>query len=261
MKKIAIHILSLLFISIQAFADDTLNTSFTEMSVDVLFEEGNRHYQDEKFEEAITSYQSIVDKGQESAEVYFNIGNSYFKMGDIAHAILYYEKAKMLDPRDEDIKNNLEMANLKTVDKVEAKPELPFSEWWTDILNTNLIDEWANKSIYLAYIGLFLMILFLFAKGILKKVSFFTSLIALFISIVFFFLGMQQKNIRSDSKHAIIFSGSVTVRSAPEDDGTKLFVIHEGTKVEILDVEGEWSEISLMNGNEGWVKTSVYKNI
>ena len=128
-------------------------------------------------------------------------------------------------------------------------------------MNSYLIDEWATYSIWISFFAMIVMIVFLFTRAVMKRIAFFSGIIIFFVSILFFFLGSQQKSSKLNSKYGIIFSPSVTVKSSPEQDGTRLFVIHEGTKVEILDTENEWTEISLMNGNKGWVKSEVYRNI
>jgi hypothetical protein len=155
----------------------------------------------------------------------------------------------------------LEIANLKTIDKVESKPVLPLTDWWKSLLNSQLIDEWAMNGIYISFLSLAIMLIFLFTSGLVRKISFFLAAFIFSISVLFFFLGQQQKSQHVDSRYAIIFSPSVTVKSSPELDGTRLFVIHEGTKVELLKTEGSWTEISLMNGNRGWLQTDVFKPI
>ena len=226
-----------------------------------LFKKGNEAFVADDFEASITYYGQVLASGFESAEVYFNTGNAYFKAGDLPNAILYFERAKKLDPDNEDILANLEIANLKTVDKVESKPEIPLTSWWTGFLNQNLIDEWAVKSIYIAFIGLGFMLIFLFTSSWLKRISFFTGLFVFLISFLFFFFGQIQKSRHLESKYGIVFAPSVTVKSSPEQDGTRLFVIHEGTKIEVMDEQDNWTEISLMNGNKGWIPTEAFKNI
>ena len=258
MKKTAFIFSILTMLSFPLLADTIVSNASDNMAT---FEAGNELYKNDDYQGSLREYEAILSSGMESAELYFNMGNAYFKLGDLPNAILHYEKAKKLSPDDEDIRTNLEIANLKTVDKVEAKPELPIAEWWKEVLNSNLIDEWANKSIYISFVALLIMIVFLFTSGIVKRISFFTGMAVFALSIVFYFLGQQQKSLQMNNKYGIVFSPSVTVKSSPENDGTRLFVIHEGTKVEVLDNDGEWSEISLMNGNKGWILSESYKNI
>ena len=257
MKRLLIYLFLLL--NLASIAQDTnLVTADDPMQ---LFELGNEAYKANDFNKSIEFYQAILATDKESWELHFNLGNAYFKLGNTARAILHYEKAKKLNPGQEDLLINLEMANIKTVDKVESKPELVITTYWDTLLNTYTIDQWAENSIVLSFVALIIMILFLYTKGILKKIAFFTSLFVFLVSMVFFTLGYQQKSLQTDQKYAIVFSPSVTVKSSPEDDGTKIFVIHEGTKLKVLGTEGDWSRISLMNGTKGWVKSSVYEGI
>ena len=226
-----------------------------------LFSEGNEAYKNEHYDEAIHSYESILAMGMESWEVHFNLGNAYFKQGSLPLAILHFEKAKKLNPDNDDLKVNLEMANARTIDKVESKPELPFSSWWNGLLNIYTIDEWGRNSIYLSFTALAFMLAFLFLRGTYKRLAFFTSLAIFGISTIFYILGTQQHSLQTNQRFAIVFSPSVTVRSAPEEDGTRLFVIHEGTKVEVLKEEGDWAQVSLMNGTKGWMLAESYKGI
>ena len=244
-----------------SFANSIDSTEFVNLSKSDLFEKGNQAFKDNRFEESILLYSAILDKQKESAAVYYNLGNAYFKLNDIPNSILNYEKSLKIDPNDEDTKNNLELVYLKTIDKVESKPELPISAWWRSILNFFEIDEWAVNSIYLSFISFALLLLYLFFKGIAKRIFFFSGLFAILLSIIFFFLGYHQRSLHLHGTEAIIFSTNVTVKGSPEDDGTRLFVIHEGTKVKIIKNLDDWSEISLMNGNKGWVKSEVYKVI
>ena len=226
-----------------------------------LFKKGNEAFRAGDYKASLESYTSVVEGGFESADLYFNMGNACFKLGENASAILYYEKALRLSPDDEAIKTNLTIANLKTTDKVEGAPELPFTSWWTSLLNLNTIDEWAYWSLALAYAGLAILLLYLFIPGAIRKLSFFAALFLFAGSILFYLLGAQSKSRQLNSRFGIIFSPTVTVRSAPGHDATRLFVIHEGTKIEILGKEGEWTEISLMNGNKGWLMEGDYKTI
>ena len=252
-------VIALLFMSLSLFGQSD-SVSFG-LQPQEAFEQGNVAYSEDRLEEAINYYQEVISNGKESWELYFNMGNAYFKMGLVPEAILYYEKARKLNPQEEDIQANLEIANLKTVDKVESKPELPLGRWWRGILNAFSIDDWAWMSIVLSFTALAVMIVFLFLRGMAKRISFFSALFFFGLSILFFILGNQQKGLQTSEKYAIVFTPSVTVKSEPEEDATKLFVIHEGTKIQVLKQEGDWNQISLMNGNKGWVKTGTFRGI
>lgn len=257
MKGLFIYLVLILNISV--FGQDSTLASVQDPAL--LFERGTEAYKAEEFETCIELYQAVLALNLESWELHYNLGNAYFKSGNIPRAILHYEKAKKLNPDQEDLLINLEMANLKTIDKVESQPELVITTYWDTLLNAFTIDEWGENSIIMSFVALIIMILFLFTRGLLKKITFFTSLFIFLVSVLFFVLGHQQKSLQTNQKYAIVFSPTVTVKSAPEDDGTKIFVIHEGTKLKVMGTEGEWSRISLMNGTKGWVKSSVYEGI
>ena len=259
--KLRLFIIILLLFNISAWSQETDSSFVEKVDNESLFNKANEAYVADDYHNSINLYMAIVNNGVESSELYFNLGNAFFKQGDIPHAILYFEKAKKIAPDDEDIRNNLGIANLKTVDKVESKPELPFTAMWMQLLNVNLIDEWGRQSIILSFIALLIMLVFLFSKNVIKKISFFVGLFIFLLSFSFYVMGELQKSQHVDSRYGIIFSSSITVKSSPENDGTKLFVIHEGTKVEILRKEGEWTQISLMNGNNGWLKSESFKDI
>ena len=252
-------IMAYVLIPMLTFGKDSLTVQASS-SMEAFFM-GNEAYKNEQFTQAIDLYRSVLNEDKESWELYYNLGNAYFKTGDIPMAILHFEKARKLNPENEDLKANLEMANTKTVDKIESKPELPVTAWWNSLLNAYTIDQWGKISIYLSFFGLSILILYLFTTGMVKRISFFIAAFFFAVSLLFFALGHQQRSLQTDQKFAIIFSPSVTVKSAPEDDGTRLFVIHEGTKIEVIKDEGGWSQVSLMNGNKGWVKTDVYVGI
>lgn len=258
MRKKVFVVLIGVFITCFSFGQDKAAVNDNFISI---FSQANEAYAAEDYSGSLELYQRITDSGNESAELYFNMGNAYYKLNDLPNALLYFEKAKKMDPEDEDIRTNIEIANLKTVDKVESKPELPFESWWKELLNSNRIDEWAQLCLYMIYIALVLFVLFIFSGGLLKKISFFGAMIFVSLSLVYFIMGWQLKSDYINNKEGIVFSSTVTVKSAPDDDATRLFVIHEGTKIEVLDVSGEWSEISLMNGSKGWVKTETFKII
>lgn len=257
MKKYLLYLLLILNLSVVA-QDSSLVLNEDPI---LLFDRGNEAFKSDDFEKSIELYQAVLASNHESWELHYNLGNAYFKLGNTSRAILHFEKAKKLNPDQEDLLINLEMANLKTVDKVESKPELVISTYWDTLLNAYTIDEWGKNSIIMSFIALMIMMIFLFTKGLLRKISFFSSLFVCIISLLFFVLGHQQKSLQTSQKFAIVFSPSVTVKSAPEDDGTKIFVIHEGTKLKVLESEGDWSRISLMNGTKGWVKSNVYEGI
>jgi tetratricopeptide (TPR) repeat protein len=227
-----------------------------------LFKQGNDAYAKARYQQAIGLYEQMLNGGCHSEEVYFNLGNAYFKLGDIPSALLNYEKAHKLVPGDEDINFNIYFANSKTSDKVEPAPEFFATRWWHNIILHYPMHTLSILSILLLVAGSGLMILYLFANIVqLKKAAFYLGLVVIFSGVLTVFIANRQQHYFNDYQQAIIFSGSVNVRSAPLEQAVTLFVLHEGTKVNILDNSNGWLKIQLANGTEGWIHQADIKDI
>lgn len=207
------------------------------------------------FTTAIQIYEMILRTG-ESADIYYNLGNSYYKIGDIAKAILNYERALILKPANKDIRSNLEIARAKTVDKVTDVPELFFITWLKSITNSMGIQSWAIIAI--SFFLLFIVSIYIFffsTKIVARKTFFILALFFLVFCVIANISAAFQRRVRLNRMNAIIISPSVTIRSTPNDNGTSLFILHEGRKVFIKDDSmNDWKEIQLEDGNVGWVK-------
>ena len=236
--------------------------SFGNDDVHALFAKGNTFYARAQYKEAFDAYKQIEDDGYQSAGLYFNMGNASYKLDEIPSAVLYYEKAHKLAPNDEDINANLQLADSKTTDKVEAAPELFLTRWWDAFILTVPLSGLAAISIILFLGGSALLILYFFATAFTVKKSSFIAAIILFITGILTVLtaGSQQHYFDSN-RQAIVFNSSVTVKSGPVDKASSLFVIHDGTKVNIVDDNDGWMKIKLANGNEGWIKAADVKEI
>jgi tetratricopeptide (TPR) repeat protein len=226
-------------------------------SNDTIWETANKLYIEGKFDQAIETYLKINNSGYESAELYYNMGNSYYKTNKIAKAVLYYEKALHLSPNDEDIRFNLELANRYVVDKIEKIPVFFITNWITSIRNLFSANKWAVLSIIFFFTTLIFVTIYLISRKYgLKKLSFWISLlfIVLFLSSLYF--SYKQKQVIINDNTAIIMSPSVTIKSSPDTSGNDLFVLHEGTKVWVLDQISDWREIKLSDGTKGWLKVT-----
>ena len=225
-------------------------------------EQANQSYSNGDFETAISQYESVVNAGYESSGLYFNLGNAYFKMNNVPAAILYYEKARKLDPADENILFNLELANSRIVDKMEPLPEFFLKTWWKSARNLFTSDQWAKTGIICFVFLLMSASVFIVSRAIiLRKLSFYSGLVFLVIMFVSLVFSISSYRDYSRKSTAIIFTPTVTVKSSPNESSVDLFVIHEGTKVLIMDhVEG-WSEVRLANGNVGWIRSETFRNI
>ena len=212
---------------------------------------------------AIDIYQSVIENQGVNATLYMNLGNCWLKRDEIAKAILYYERAYLLDPSDPDIRFNLDLARTKTVDKVNAVNQLFIVVWFKKLLAVLDVNGWAVMTVILFALTIILTGVLLFSKKSgLRKISFSFSVFFLLLSILsFIFATTQMGNIRNRDT-AIIMSPSVTVKSTPTSAGTDLFIIHEGRKVKILDSSmKEWVEIRLEDGNTGWIPVDVMEII
>lgn len=228
----------------------------------LLFEKGNQLYAKAQYQQAVQTYQQILHDGYKSAAIYFNTGNAYYKLDDMASAILYYEKARKLAPNDKDISINIQFANLKVADKIEPQPEFFVTRWWHSfilILSANTLSILSD----LFFLGGFLfLIAYLFTNWIIvKKISFYTGILSILIGLVSVFMANRQIDYFNTHHQAIIFNNSVIVKGSPDVNAKPLFVMHEGTKVDVNQKNGNWIEIELPNGNSGWITADNVKDI
>jgi len=235
---------------------------FSKDTVQGLFEKGNAYYAKAQYTEAAATYQKIIDDGYQSPALYFNMGNASYKSGDIPLALLYYEKAHKLAPGDDDVNFNIRFANLKTTDKVDFIPDFFLARWWTAIMLSFSISALSVMSIVFMLLGSAILVVYVFANSVfLKKFSFYAFLLSYFLFALTFFVAERQTSYFEGHRQAIIFTSSVNVKNSPVEKSNTLFVIHDGTKVNVLDNTNGWTKIALPNGNEGWIKTSDTKEI
>lgn len=224
-----------------------------------LLQQANQSYAESQYAAAIELYEKVLESSYESAELYFNLGNAYFKSGNIPAAILNYEKALKLDPTDSDIRYNLSLANSRIVDKIEPLPEFFLKTWWRSARDIFSSDQWAKAGLLFLMLTLLTAFVFIASKSIpVRKISFWSGTIFIFLMLIAFTFSSSGYRYYHQKNSAIIFAPTVTVKSSPNDNSVDLFVIHEGTKVFISDRVEEWSEIRLANGNVGWIKNSTF---
>ena len=265
MRKIYFSIL-FIFVSVCSYAQ-TDTTQVSEMAqmpkVVVTKSQADSAYINNDFASAVYLYENILANQGESADIYYNLGNSYYKMDNIAKAIVNYEKALVLNPADGDIRFNLELAQSKTIDKVTPMSEVFLVTWMKNLTNFMSEKGWAKMSIGIFILMLLMFALYFFSKKItLKKVGFISAVCFLLICVIANIFASSQKNKAESHGEAIIMAPSITVKSTPNDGGTDLFILHEGHKVTIKDnTMREWKEIQLEDGNVGWVPTSVIEII
>ncbi len=241
-------VLLFFFIAFTSFADNT-----------ALYNEANELYKKAEYQSAIEKYELVLKSNFVSGELYYNLGNAYFKTNQIPMAILCYERAKKLMPGDEDVEFNLSIANLKIVDKIEVMPRLFFYRWIDSIMNLFSFEGWAITGIISIVFAMLFFVLFRITEGAgARKLFFYSGLVLIVFTVKAFWIANVQYNAAIGETTAIIFTPTVNVKSSPVANGTNLFVLHEGTKVELLDKVGEWSKIKLSDGNQGWVESNSF---
>ncbi len=226
------------------------------------FKQANDLYQKGEYDKASAIYEEIIDRGYTNAEVYYNLGNAFFKLDMIPYAIINYERAKLLNPEDEDIDFNLNIANLKIVDKIEALPQFFLTEWLVGIRDVWGSRTWSVLTIILVWAAaVFLSGFILIWSPVAKKLIFSLAIISIILAAFSFAFGWQSSEIEKARNNAIIFPPSVYVKSSPDENGNDLFILHEGTKVLIMDKVRNWSKIKLADGNVGWLPSKTVEVI
>ena len=226
------------------------------------FDSANVAYSKKNYDKAIRLYELITAANQQSAELYFNLGNAYYQNGDIAAAILNYERAKRLDPGDEDIQVNLKLANQKTEDKIEPAPEMFLTELQNKLVQLMNEQAWAILCIVSLVIGLFLLGVFIAAKtNAWKKAGFYAGVAFIGFTLITFFIARVSYSASRRHQEAIITTAAVTVLGSPSESSTKLFILHKGSKVQITEENNEWIEVKIANGNVGWIKKELVERI
>lgn len=231
-------------------------SSMNTLSIEARRDSARAWYDRGKYSQSAQAWQSIADTGMVSAELFYNLGNAYFKAGEIPQAILYYERSLLLNPGDEDTEFNLQVARSRILDRIEAIPPFFLKRWMKSIQDLFSSDGWAIISITSFLLMLLLASLFLYSRRLgLRRSGFWLGILMLFVSVASFGFSRSQKEEITQNPYAIVFSPSVTALSEPNAGSAELFVIHEGLKVKMLDQKGDWQEIRLSDGKTGWVKT------
>ena len=219
-------------------------------------------YQKGNYQQAIRDYEEILKNG-ESAEIYFNLGNAYYRTDNITKAVLNYERAHLLSPGDDDINFNLQFARSKTIDKITPQSEMFFITWYKSLVNFTSVDNWAKTGILCIVMALLLVLLYLFGPQLmLRKIGFFGGLAFFVIFLLSNLFAFQQKQALDNRTGAIIISPSVNIKKTPAKNSTDQFVLHEGTRVDIID-KGmtDWRCIRVGDGREGWIETKAIEEI
>lgn len=226
------------------------------------FAKGNEAYKKGKYEEAVQQYESILAQKKESAEVYFNLGNAYYKMNKVAPAIYNYEKALLLKPNDKDVKVNLEFAQRMVIDDIKAVPKAGFSRIFYGWASAYHYDTWAWIAVTFSGITLLLFIGYYFAGVTLYKRIFFVGMfVGLLMVIISVVSAAFVKSTGESERPAIVFSEVASVKGEPLDNAPDTFILHEGTKVNVIEVMDNWKKIHLADDTEGWIEADAIREL
>ncbi|MBR2856473.1 MAG: BatD family protein [Bacteroidales bacterium] len=233
------------------FAADAQQTGY----VDSLWNAANQAYVEGRWADAVADYELISGMGLESAALYYNTGDAWFKDGNIPMAILFYERALKLDPSYSDARYNLELLNSTIQDRIDIVPEFILKVWAKDICYIMDSDAWAVWFLVFVALTLGLVLLFLLAPTAAgRRTGFFTGIVTLLLAVSSLSFSIWQRNDYMDADSAIVMRPVTSVKSSPSAEASKdLFILHEGTKVRILDTVGKWNNISLADGRQGWL--------
>lgn len=219
-----------------------------------LFEEANSAYNDANYPEAITKYKTILESGNHSAAIYYNLGNAYYKSNEIGPSIYYFEKALQLSPNDDDIKNNLAFAKNMTIDAIEPLPKTQLSKFVNSITNLFTYDQWAWLAVIFGFLCVISFLLYQFAYQTLKKrIYFLLSFITLILILGTVAIAFHQYDEAQQDRPAIVFAAETAVKAEPNLRSEEVFTLHEGTKVQVLDTVDNWKKIRLIDGKTGWI--------
>ena len=237
--------------------------AFSIAQNNILFSQGNSLYNEGKFQDAINTYESILDTENHSSELYFNLANAYYKLNRIAPSVYYYEKALQLSPNDKDIKNNMSFAKNMTIDAIELIPEMGFSKITKNIINRFSFDVWAILSVVFValFVVLFLTYYFSYSTN-RKRLTFLSSILSLFLVLITLMFAFQKYEYEQNDNPAIVFALESEIKSEPNLRSEIAFKLHEGTKVQVLEIYNEnWTKIKLSDGKTGWISSQDIKEL
>lgn len=250
MRKLILYIISFILCAPQAWSSNTD------------WEKANKAYSKGKYERALALYQNIEKSGQVSSSLYYNIGNTYFRLKQNGHAILYFERALKMNPGNKDAEYNLLLAQTKTSDRIEAVPRFFLIGWWKSLADTMHPSSWGIWSLFfLILTGAGFLGLFYGQTLLIRKLSFWcggASGLGFVLSIIFAY---QTRSEYFDDRAEIITQSVVSVKGSPDDKGTNLFLLHEGTKINRMDQVSKWKKVQTADGNEGWIEAEYAEAI
>lgn len=226
------------------------------------FEKGNALYEKGKYEQAIAAYESVLKSDKHSAELYFNLGNSYYKLNKVAPSIYNYEKALVLSPNDSEIANNLKFAQKLTIDEVKVVPKVGFAKLLRDFTAIYHYNTWAWIAVVFAILFLGFFIGYYFShSAVFKRIFFFGMFVLVSLLLISVSAAIFEKSHFENERPAIIFAEITEVKGEPQKASPATLILHEGTKVYVKQVLGNWKKIQLTDGTEGWIESTTIKEV
>lgn len=233
-----------------------------EVTTERLWDLANTAYINGDYHGAAESYEAILARGLSSVKLYYNLANSYFKEDRLGQAILFYHRALRMAPGNDDIRYNLQVAEARTKDKIEEIPEFFLAKWIRGVRHTMSCTAWSILSLAALVCALGLFLLYLLASRLsLRKAGFYGTFVAfvLFVATSWFALGERREML--DDTQAVVMSTSTAVKSSPDKSATDLFVLHEGTLVEVANRLDGWCEVTIADGKKGWLEAKAIETI
>lgn len=253
MKRVLLYGV-LLFVSMASYA--------VEKSSLEHWERGNSAYIEGNYEEAVEEYTAILNGGEYSMKLYYNLANAYFKMGSMGKAILYYNRALRISPSQEDIRHNLALAEAQTKDRIAVVPEFFLNRWMRATRNSMSCMAWSILSLVaLALVSAFVILFLLASKIRWRKLGFYGALCCIMLFVATTLFAISSRNDMLSRNEAIVMGTAISIKSSPDRSATDLFVLHEGTKVRILSQVDEWCEVVIADGKKGWTEKKNIEEI
>ena len=226
------------------------------------FENANSAYNAGQYENAVMLYKEILESGQHSAELYFNLANSYYRLNQVGESIFYFEKAKQLNPTDDDINVNSNFAQNMAIDAVEVLPKSQITQLREKTIDLFSQDAWAYFIILLAWFLVFFWGLYLWNKvPVIKRTFFIFSLVLGLLLMGSLSIAVIKSSKTADTTYGILFNKKIEVWAEPNSRAEVLFLLHQGTKVQMLDQLQDWRKIRIANGSEGWIKNGRVRSL
>ncbi len=226
------------------------------------FEKGNELYRKEKYAEAATEYENILKTKKHSADLHFNLGNTYYKLNKVGPAIYNYEKALLLNPNNADIQNNLSFAHKMMIDEVKETPQVGFNKIISNFTSALTYNTWAAIAVGASFAFLLLFAGFYFSGITLYKRIFFIGMFVVAITIIISILSaMFEKNRSQNERPAIVYTGIATIKGEPKESAPDAAVVHEGTKVYVVEKLDSWKKVTLPDGTDGWIESNAVREL